>query len=197
MDYKTLIEELILNWGYLGTFIVVILEYANFPLPSELVLPMIGVLSAQCNLNLIFMIVASIIAGFIGSISNYYIGYKFGSNILNLISNKFNFLSKPIEYSKLYVDKYGTKSLFTARMIPVARTAISLVAGTYKIPLYIFSIYSISGIFLWNTVLILLGYFLSDNLNIITTILSKYSIICLCLLMTMFLISIKKKNKNI
>ena len=52
----------------------------------------------------------------------------------------------------------GRKSVFTARMIPLAHTAISLVAGAYKMPLLQFIFYSLNGIILWNAILITLGY---------------------------------------
>lgn len=193
MNIQILAETLIIDFGYVGSFILVLLEYANFPLPSEMVLPLIGLLSSKYNLNLLLMILLSTIAGIIGSLINYYIGFRYGYSILSTISKKFNFLKKPVESANLYISKYGKNAILITRVVPLARTAISLIAGMYKIPLNVFIIYSAIGISVWNSILIMLGHFLKSNFNFISTILSKYSIICIVIILVVIVISGIKK----
>lgn len=195
MELKEIAEYLITNWSYVGIFLVVFLEYANFPLPSEVVLPLIGILSSQYSINLLFVILVSTVAGMVGSLLNYYIGFKFGENILEIISNKFYFLKKPIEYTRKYTYKYGKNAVLTARLIPIGRTAISLVAGVYKMPLNLFIFFSSIGICIWNSILILLGYILRNNIDKINIILSKYSIVCI-LIIIIFIFFVIYKNKS-
>ena len=91
MEIQSTLEYALLNYTYIGTLLVTLLEYANFPLPSEIVLPLIGVASSQYNISLLNMIITSSFGGIIGSLTNYFIGYKYGESILNIISNKYTF----------------------------------------------------------------------------------------------------------
>ena len=201
MNIQILAETLIIKLGYLGSFILVLLEYANFPIPSEIVLPLIGLFSSKYSLNLFLMIILSTIAGILGSLINYYIGFKYGRNILNVIYKKFIFLKKPIDSAEMYASKYGKNAVLITRVIPIARTAISLIAGIYKIPLNIFILYSSIGISVWNLLLIMLGYFLKSNFNSINIILSKYSITCITIIaiitIVIYINKIIKNTKNI
>ena len=61
MDIQVLIKEFILNYGLISIFIIVALEYANFPLPSEIVLPFVGIISHQYDISLALAILVSII----------------------------------------------------------------------------------------------------------------------------------------
>lgn len=173
MEIQSILEYITINYGYLGAFIITFLEYSNFPLPSEIVLPLIGALCSNYELNLIGMVIISSLAGVLGSILNYFLGYKIGDSLLKILCRKFKFLTKSINYTKEYVKKYEKKAVFTARMIPLARTAISLVAGVYKMPIIHFALYSFNGILIWNTILISMGYILKDNFSLIGAILSK------------------------
>ena len=196
MEMQYILEYIFMNYSYIGTLFITLLEYANFPLPSEIVLPLVGVISSQYNISLINMIIISSIGGITGSLTNYFIGYKYGDSVLNILSNKYSFLEKPINYTKNYVLSNGKKSVFTARMIPLARTAISLVAGAYKMPLLQFICYSLSGIFLWNTILITLGYLFRNNFDLIPIILSRYSLICILIIGIVIFVKLKHKHKQ-
>ena len=141
------------------------------------------------------MIITSSFGGIIGSLTNYFIGYKYGESILNIISNKYTFLKNPIAYAKNYMIDNGRKSVFTARMIPLARTTISLVAGAYKIPLLQFIFYSLNGIVLWNAILITLGYIFRNNFDLIPVILSRYTLLCIVILLIIMIFKYKRKIK--
>lgn len=196
MEIQSTLEYVFLNYTYIGTLFVTLLEYANFPLPSEIVLPLIGVASSQYNISLLNMIITSSFGGIIGSLTNYFIGYKYGESILNIISNKYTFLKNPIAYAKNYMIDNGRKSVFTARMIPLARTAISLVAGAYKMPLLQFIFYSLNGIVLWNAILITLGYIFRNNFDLIPVILSRYTLLCIVILLIIIIFKYKHNQKD-
>lgn len=190
-------ETLILEFGYIGSFLLVLLEYANFPIPSELVLPLIGLFSSEYHINLFLIIAISTIAGVTGSLINYYIGFKYGKNLLNILCKKFRFLKEPIISAESYIFKYGKIAVLITRIVPLARTTISLISGIYKIPLKIFILYSSIGIFIWNSILIILGYFLTNNLVFVKSIISRYSIVCIIIIMIIVtIIAIRKFKKN-
>ncbi|CEN21366.1 DedA family protein [Paraclostridium sordellii] len=177
MDLKLLIEQFMINYGLISIFLVVALEYANFPLPSELVLPLVGIFAFEYDMNLIQVLFASISGGVIGSIINYYLGFKFGKPFIDMIGKKFPSTKKSIKSSYRWISKYDKVSTMLSRLVPVARTFISIVAGVIKMNLVAFIVYSTIGIGIWNTILIYAGYLLGDKLHLITYILKQYSLI--------------------
>ena len=81
---------------------------------------------------------------------------------MNKLCGKFHKLRKSVEATTKWIDKYGNKGIVISRIIPVARTLISLVAGVFQMPLIRFLMYSTVGIAIWNFVFIYAGYLLSD-----------------------------------
>lgn len=162
---------------YLIIFTVIMLEYANFPLPSEIVLPLAGALSIPFKLNIAVVIAVSILGGIIGSLTNYYLGYKYGRNLVNWIIKKMPKSKKSLDISYSFFDKYKNASILFSRLIPIARTMISIVAGTLKMNCFKFILFSTIGLSIWNIALICGGYIFFDNLEAIISIVSTYSLI--------------------
>lgn len=186
MEISLLIEEFIKNYGIVSIFIIVALEYANAPLPSELVLPLVGILALKFDMSLSLVIIASILGGLFGSIINYYLGYKFGQPLLALIKNKYPKTKKSIKASYRWLAKYEKISVMLSRLVPLARTFISIVAGVTKMNVVEFAIYSGIGIAIWNTILIFIGYILGNNMSLISTILKNYSNVLIVILGVVF-----------
>ncbi len=68
MEIREILSESVINYGYIAIFIIVMLEYANVPLPSELVLPLVGIVSINGDVSLTISILISSIGGICGSI---------------------------------------------------------------------------------------------------------------------------------
>lgn len=196
MEISLLIEEFIKNYGIVSIFIIVALEYANAPLPSELVLPLVGILALKFDMSLSLVIIASILGGLFGSIINYYLGYKFGQPLLALIKNKYPKTKKSIKASYRWLAKYEKISVMLSRLVPLARTFISIVAGVTKMNVVEFAIYSGIGIAVWNTILIFIGYILGNNMSLISTILKNYSNVLIVILGVVFVGYIIIRHKN-
>lgn len=202
MDFLDYIINIIESLGYFGVFFSVFLEYACLPLPSEILLPFIGVLSSYGTFNLISTIAISVFAGLLGSTICYYIGYFGGSPVLDWLSNKSSGAKKSLNKLNSFLTKYDKYAVLIARMFPLTRTYVSLGVGALKMNYRTFISYSFAGIVIWNSVLISLGYFLGENTPLIESILSKYSfvaigllIISLCILI--YILIKKTKNKPI
>ncbi len=188
------------EWGLLGVFILIVLEYACFPIPSEVVLPFVGFIASLNEYSLVGVILMSVIMGYVGSLICYLGGYYGGSYLYNKIYNKFNKLQKGMDEANEKFTKYGNLSVFICRVIPLCRTYISFLAGIFKQSLFKYSIYSILGISVWNSILIVLGYFLMNNWQLVSFYYDKYKIILLIILvMVMFFLLIKsiKKRKKV
>ncbi|WP_053984312.1 DedA family protein [Niameybacter massiliensis] len=159
MENMETVVQYMQDYGIIFLFIIVYLEYLNLPgLPAGIIMPAAGFLVATSNINFIYALVISVIAGMLGSYSLYALGYYIGSPVVDKVYNKFKKSRPAIDKSFGYLDKYGNKGVFISRLIPVARTLISLVAGTGKMKVWSFTIYSIGGIAIWNCGFILAGY---------------------------------------
>ena len=147
------------TYGILLVFAVVYLEYLNLPgLPAGIIMPAAGVLIAQSEYNFIWVLIVSVTAGTIGSICLYYVGYFVGNPVLNWMYEKFPKSRSSIEKAMSYQEKYGNRGAFISRLVPVARTLISLISGIFRTNIFKFTLYSIPGITIWNFVFILSGY---------------------------------------
>lgn len=198
MDINIFIQNFIENYGLLSIFVIVMLEYANLPLPSEVVLPFVGIMVAKGNISFALAITVSVFAGIIGSITNYLIGLYFGKPIIKYLLNKFPRTKSSVKSSIWHLNKYGKLSVMLARVIPLARTAISIPAGAIKMNILTFILYSSIGIGVWNFILIYLGYILGDNLQKIAYIVKNYSIIVAILSIVIgYIYYIKKRRKEI
>lgn len=197
MDFNILAENLIEQYGLISIFLVVMLEYANFPLPSEIVLPFIGIMISRGNINFALALMVSVFGGIVGSITNYLIGLYFGKPLLKYMMKKYPKTQPSIRSSMWWMNKYGKISVMIARVVPVARTVISIPAGINKMNISIFILYSTIGISVWNIILIYLGYIFGDNLSLIAYMVKNYSLIVGTLLAIVIVIFYRKKRKKI
>lgn len=198
MNLEILIQNFVLEYGLFSIFLIVALEYANIPLPSEIVLPFAGILSAEYDINIFLVIIVSILGGIFGSITNYYIGYKFGNPLLFKLKEKFPKTKRAIKESNKWMEKYNKISVMITRLVPLARTFISIVAGVNRMNIYSFTIFSSIGISIWNILLISMGYIVGDNMDKISYILSSYTKVLIVLFIILFIgfIIFRKKQKN-
>lgn len=153
------ILQYIVKYGYIFLAIIVFLEYLNLPgLPAGIIMPAAGILVKYDGLNFTYTLIVSVISGLLGSFALYALGYYCGKPILNKLQNKFPKSKKAIDKTYKYMDRYGNFGVLVARVIPVARTLISLVAGTFNVEFIKFTLYSVIGITIWNFALIYAGY---------------------------------------
>lgn len=145
------------QYGLYGLFVVIALEYACLPLPSEALLPLAGMAAAAANLTLASVVAVSVLAGLVGSTLCYALGALGGFALLARILPK---AAYKIENARAWREGFGGLSVMVARVIPVVRTWVSFAAGLSKTPLPHFLIFSSIGIFVWNTVLLGAGYYL-------------------------------------
>jgi len=153
------IETLINEYGLPALFLLILLEYACFPVSSEVILPLAGLMGALHGLPFPFLVLASTVSGLLGSCITYGIGLLGGSSLLEKAMKRFPSLEKPILASYRTFGRRGKSAVFLSRLIPLCRTYIGFVAGAMKQSIFPYLIYSAFGILLWNTLLTSLGYY--------------------------------------
>ncbi|WP_195237440.1 DedA family protein [Romboutsia sp. 1001285H_161024_C4] len=201
MELKNIIEHFMMNYGLISIFIIVALEYANVTLPSEVVLPIAGMFAYKYNFGFVNVIVVSTLGGVIGSLLNYFLGFKFGKPLIDTIGEKYPKTKSIINSSYIWLKKHDKLSVILTRVIPYARTFVSIIAGSIKMNIFTFMMCSAIGIGIWNTSLISIGYVLGDNLKFVMSLVTKYSYIMVILLLIITIvygfIKYRLKNKKI
>ncbi len=185
------ILHIIEQFGYLGVFFLILIENVFPPIPSEVILLISGFFSSYTSLSVFYMILASTLGSFLGAIILYYIGKIFNKERLKKIVNgrlgKILFLKEnDIDKADEWFDNKGNKSVFFCRFVPIVRSLISIPAGMSEMPMGKFIIYTICGSMIWNTVLICLGYRLGSNWEYVLTILDKYQMVVIVILVIIF-----------
>jgi len=185
------ILHIIEQFGYFGVFFLILIENVFPPIPSEVILLISGFFSSYTSLSVFYMILASTLGSFLGAIILYYIGKIFNKERLKKIVNgrlgKILFLKEnDIDKADEWFDNKGNKSVFFCRFVPIVRSLISIPAGMSEMPMGKFIIYTICGSMIWNTVLICLGYRLGSNWGYVLTILDKYQMLVIVILVIIF-----------
>ncbi len=152
-------ETLLQNYGMAAIFLLILMEYACFPVSSEIVLPLAGALAAGHGLSFPTLVLFSTLAGLGGCMITYFIGRAGGSPLLERIMRRFPSMEKPILASYRTFGNHGKGAVFFSRLIPLCRTYIGFVAGAMKQVPASYLLYSGFGILIWNTVLTGLGYY--------------------------------------
>ena len=182
------IMGLILKIGYIGIFILMALESMVTPVASELVMPFAGFLVYEGKLNMILVIVAGTLGCVFGSLISYYIGY-YGGIPLVLKFGKYLLLNKhDLEMTQKFFKKYGEKTIFVSRFIPVVRHLISIPAGIGKMDLKKFVFFTFLGSLGWNTILTYTGFYLKQNWELVHEKLRSFELVILLLLIILVIL---------
>lgn len=162
-DLIIMLMSFVDRFGYLGVFFSTALEYACFPVSSEILLPFIGCCVYNGSMSLTKCIGISILGAAIGCSVCFFAG-RFGRHIIKKLSSK-SVVKKGIEKSERKFRKYGSFSVFIFRLFPISRTYISFPAGMSGMAYSKFLLYSVLGALVWNSVLIGIGYLLGEHWN--------------------------------
>ena len=167
--------------GYLGVFILMTLESALIPIPSEVIMPFSGFLVYMGRMNLFFVITVGAFGNLIGSFIAYFVGLRFGRGFLEKYGRYLLINDEHIRAVEEFFKNYGSIAVFIGRLLPAVRTIISFPAGMSKMNLAIFSFYTLFGSYLWNFLLVYIGIILKERWEIIQTF---FHIIDLILILT-------------
>jgi membrane protein DedA with SNARE-associated domain len=190
------IIQLIQTTGYIGIFVLMFVESALIPIPSEVTMPFSGFLVSQGLFSFILVVLIGTIANLAGSLLLYFIGYKLEESVLlGLIKKygKFILLSEH-EYEKAgkWFKKYGDKVIFISRLLPGIRTVISLPAGMFEMDLKKFAIYTTVGCFIWSALLTYIGMVLGNNWKSLDPYYKKFEFLIVVLIVIAIVVYIEK-----
>ncbi len=151
----TWIMGVISSMGYGGIVLLMAIESACIPLPSEIIMPFAGFLVSKGEMTLFGIALAGAIGCVVGSIPAYYMG-MFGGRPLAEKFGKYVLISKKdLDWADNAFAKHGEIIIFVGRMLPAVRTFIAFPAGVAKMNMTKFCVYTFIGSFIWCW---LLGY---------------------------------------
>jgi len=149
--------------GYSGIFLLMLLESAAFPIPSEIILPLAGYLVYIGTLEYWSVIFCSTVAALIGSFVDYYLGRRLGESFM-AGRTKLPYV-KPalVAKAQTWFNAHGPAAVALLRLVPTARVLISFPAGACRMSPTKFVFYTLIGCLPWNIALVSVGWWLGSS----------------------------------
>lgn len=176
------IKSLIAMTGYGGIVILMGIESACIPLPSELIMPFAGYLVFEGTMKLVWVATAGAIGCNLGSLVAYEIGCYGGRPLVERYGRWVLLGRRELDWADRFFARWGYLAVFIARLLPVIRTFIALPAGIARMPRGRFHIYTFLGSWPWCFALAWLGMKLGQNWQSLGKYLHKFDLVILVLL---------------
>lgn len=163
--------------GYSGVALMMAIESACVPLPSEIIMPFSGYLVSTGEFSLWGVSLAGAAGCVIGSILAYWVGYYGGRPMAEKYGKYVLITHHDLDIADNFFNKYGNLAVFFSRMLPVVRTFISLPAGIARMNFAKFVSYTFLGSLPFCYLLAYIGKKLGDNWNTLGVYFHKFDII--------------------
>lgn len=141
---------LIERFGVLGVFLLMVPESACIPIPSEVTLLFAGYAVGQGWMSLPLAVLSATAGNLVGSMLAYGLG---ASGLLKRLRLTRSILTR----WEVLLDRHGSRAVFVARLLPLARTFVSLPAGAHRVELARFISLTAAGCAIWAAAFVLLG----------------------------------------
>ncbi|MEI5101996.1 DedA family protein [Streptomyces sp. PmtG] len=160
--------DLVDRMGGPGAGLAIALENLFPPLPSEVILPLTGFAAGQGVLSLASALFWTTLGSVVGALALYWIGALIGRERMHAIWARLPLVKvSDLERTEDWFARHGTKAVFFGRMVPIFRSLISVPAGVERMGLAVFLALTAAGSLIWNSVLVLAGYWLGDQWELV------------------------------
>ncbi len=173
-DFFTAIINTFASFGYAGIFVLMVMESATLPVPSEVVLPLGGFLVYQGRLEFWSVVAVATLGSIVGTFVDFGIGFYLGRPAILRYGRIVRFSHERLETTERWFTKHGTKVVLLARFVPLLRTLIAFPAGIVKMDAKKFLVYSTVGILIWDIALVYIGVLAGQNSAAISSVLQTY-----------------------
>ncbi|MFJ1782983.1 DedA family protein [Streptomyces anulatus] len=182
-----------------GAGLAIALENLFPPLPSEVILPLTGFAARQGVLTLASALFWTTLGSVVGAMALYWIGMLVGRDRMHTIWAKLPLVKvSDLERTERWFLGHGTKAVFFGRMVPIFRSLISVPAGVERMPLPLFVLLTTLGSLIWNSVLVMAGYRLGDQWEVVETyvgILSKAVVVLVAVALAAY-VAVRLRSRN-
>jgi membrane protein DedA with SNARE-associated domain len=149
--------------GLPGVFVLMVLESACIPVPSEATMLFAGFNVANGEYTLAAATAAGVLGNLVGSWIAYGVGRAGRVDILEKHGRKLHIKKSHLEWADRWFERHGDATVFFARMLPIIRTFISLPAGVARMPFWRFTLLTLAGCIPWVLLLTFIGKEAGDN----------------------------------
>lgn len=158
-----------------GAGVAVALENLFPPIPSEVILPLAGFAAARGEMGLLEAIVCSTLGSIVGALALYGIGAWFGRDRLRRIIERMPGVKvSGLDRAEHWFRRHGELAVLVGRMVPLVRSLVSIPAGLERMSLWRFTAYTALGSAAWNSLLIVAGYHLGTNWELVGEWIATY-----------------------
>ena len=185
------------QFGYWAVIVLMAMENACIPIPSELILGFAGYLIFAERMTFTGAIIAGMIGGMLGSIFAYWIGHSKGRKFVDKYGKYFFIKKSHVDLAQHWFDKYGIKAVFFSRMLPVVRTFISLPAGFAHVNFKQFLFYTFIGSLPWTALILFAGMKLGESWKYLLEIGHEASIAFVVVFLSIVLIWYIRRKKRV
>ncbi len=191
------IENTIITLGPLGVVILMAIESANIPLPSEAILPFAGYIVSKGEMGFHAASFAGAFGCVVGSVPSYYVGYFGGRPFVEKYGKWFLISKRDLDMADRWTEKYGDLTFFICRMLPVVRTFISLPAGILKANFPKFVLFTFIGSLVWSYLLVYVGVKLGEHREALSDIWHKFDYAIVLVLLVLFGLYVYRHVKHL
>jgi membrane protein DedA with SNARE-associated domain len=156
---------LIASGGYTSVVLLMAIQSACIPIPSEVIMPLAGYALAHTQLDLIVLATVASLASNLGSIPAYWVGARGGRPMVERYGSYLLLSRRDLDLVDRFFDRYGSITVLIGRMLPIVRTFIAFPAGVAKMNQLRFHIYTFIGSWPWCYALAYVGMKLGATWN--------------------------------
>lgn len=169
--------NIVLRFGYLGIFIIFIIEGTGLPLPIQLLFVAAAYLIGSGKMSLISVVVIAATGNLLGNIIAYYLGFYGRKPIIDKLSRFLHIRFEDIKKIEKWFCKYGSLTNMVSRWIGITRTPAIWASGLFSINVYHYVLFSFIGNFVWALVSVLLYIEMFSSVDLLLALPIKYKVL--------------------
>lgn len=187
-------------WGYLIVFGFTVSEnifVLGTLTPGETVVVAAAFVASAGDLNLAGVWLASVLGGTIGSNVGYFFGRRGGREALLRFGDRFHMSEKRIEAAEEYFDNHGAPTVFVARFAAGVKNLVPVIAGASRMKIGWFELYTVLGAMAQTTMMVAIGWFVGENIDVALKIASQVGILGLVLFVAAVVLALVGRRRYI
>jgi membrane protein DedA with SNARE-associated domain len=161
----TVLVSLIAAGGYFSVVLLMAIQSACIPIPSEVIMPLAGYALAHSQMDLVLLATAASLASNLGSIPAYWVGARGGRPMVERYGSYLLLSRHDLDRVDAFFARFGSLAVLIGRMLPIIRTFIAFPAGVAKMNQWKFHIYTFIGSWPWCYALAYIGMKLGAQFN--------------------------------
>ena len=190
------IVSIISRAGYGGIVLLMGIESACIPLPSEIIMPFSGYLVSTGRFNLLGVAIAGAVGCNVGSFVAYYVGVLGGRPLVEKYGAYLLVTRHDVELADRWFARYGDWAVFFSRLLPVVRTFIALPAGIARMNFLRFNVYTFLGSFPWCLALAYAGMKLGARWTVLRQYFHRFDTVIGVVILATLVWFVRQRWKN-